>query len=80
MSFGYCVAYVHFSNTFGVMCQPSVKYRDHAEVIARRRCVLLPNYVGHLLCPRARGHFGIARSVHLFVRPSVCPKAQLPRL
>jgi len=27
-----------------------------------------------------RGHFGIARSIRLSVRPSVCPVAQLPRL
>jgi len=32
-----------------------------------RQCGLLPNYFGHLLCPRSRGHFGIARSVRLSV-------------
>ena len=30
--------------------------------------------------PVLGGHFGIARSVRLSVRPSVCPMAQLPRL
>jgi len=41
-------------------------------------CIRIPRDI--LVIPRPSVHFGIARSVHLSIRPSVCLVAQLPKL